>query len=286
MSELPISEIALRLGAFVLVLLAMWMLELAAPKRQLGQPRSRRWATNLAMAGLGSLVLRVMAALAVPLSAMAAAVFAQARGWGVLNMLDLPIWIEIGLAIIVLDAAIYLQHVASHKIPALWRLHRVHHADRDIDATTGIRFHPVEIALSMLYKIVLVLLLGASALAVLLFEVILNGCALFNHANLALPGWLDRAVRLILVTPDMHRVHHSVIRRERDTNYGFNLSVWDRLFGTYTRQPEGGHQGMRIGLDEYQTDAPSRLGWSLVLPLKPMARGGDPAKSQKIFSGK
>jgi sterol desaturase/sphingolipid hydroxylase (fatty acid hydroxylase superfamily) len=171
------------------------------------------------------------------------------------------------VAVLVLDLAIWGQHWASHKVPLFWRLHQVHHADRDIDVTTAVRFHPVEIALSMLWKIVVVVPLGAPPLAVFLFEVILNACAMFNHANIALPQWLDRILRLLVVTPDMHRVHHSVLRREHNTNYGFNLSVWDRLFRTYTAQPEGGHQGMTIGLPPYQSEAPTRFGWSLWLPF-------------------
>jgi sterol desaturase/sphingolipid hydroxylase (fatty acid hydroxylase superfamily) len=157
------------------------------------------------------------------------------------------------LALLALDLAIWVQHLASHKIPLFWRLHKVHHADRDIDVTTAVRFHPVEIALSMLWKIVVVVPLGAPPLAVLLFEVILNACAMFNHANIALPAWLDGALRVAIVTPDMHRVHHSVLRREHDSNYGFNLSLWDRLFRTYTAQPEKGHRGMTVGLSPYQT---------------------------------
>lgn len=286
LGDQAMSELTLRLGAFVLVLLAMALLELAAPRRRLVQSKLSRWVTNLGMAGLNSLVLKAMAALAVPLSAMAAAIYAQAQGWGLLNSIGLPTWLEISAAIVVLDGAIYLQHVASHKIPMLWRLHRVHHADRDFDVTTGIRFHPVEIALSMLYKIVLVVLIGPAPVAVLLFEVILNSCALFNHANLALPRWLDAPLRLILVTPDMHRVHHSVLRREHDTNYGFNLSIWDRLFGTYTSQPEGGHTAMTIGLNEFQTDAPGRLSWSLMLPFRPMAGRAPRVSDQKTLSGK
>jgi sterol desaturase/sphingolipid hydroxylase (fatty acid hydroxylase superfamily) len=181
---------------------------------------------------------------------------------------DWPDWIKILIALVMLDLAIWAQHLASHKIPVLWRLHQVHHADRDIDVTTAIRFHPVEIGLSMLWKMAVVIPLGASPLAVFLFEVILNGCAMFNHANIGLPRLLDWVLRLAIVTPDMHRVHHSVLRPEHDSNYGFNLSVWDRLFGTYTAQPKDGHLGMRIGLNPYQTTAPTHFGWSLWLPFQ------------------
>jgi sterol desaturase/sphingolipid hydroxylase (fatty acid hydroxylase superfamily) len=185
------------------------------------------------------------------------------------------------VALLALDLAIWAQHLVSHKVPLFWRLHQVHHADRDIDVTTAIRFHPIEIGLSMLWKIVVVLVIGASPLAVFLFEVILNGCAMFNHANLALPRSLDGILRLIIVTPDMHRVHHSVLRREHDSNYGFNLSIWDRLFRTYTAQPEGGHQGMTIGLPPYQNLNPSRFDWSLLLPFRPLKRSSSGSSGGK-----
>ncbi|MEM7320774.1 MAG: sterol desaturase family protein, partial [Pseudomonadota bacterium] len=170
------------------------------------------------------------------------------------------------VAILCLDFAIWLQHLVTHKVPVLWRLHRVHHADRDMDVTTAVRFHPVEIALSMGLKIGLVYGLGPSALAVLLFEILLNGTAMFSHANLAVPQWLDRVLRWVIVTPDMHRVHHSVKRSEHDSNYGFALSVWDRIFHTYQAQPAKGHDDMTVGLN-WQDDRPSRLGWSLALPF-------------------
>ncbi|MEM6357192.1 MAG: sterol desaturase family protein, partial [Pseudomonadota bacterium] len=178
------------------------------------------------------------------------------------------LWLEVLLVFVVLDFAIWAQHVASHKIPILWRLHRVHHSDRDIDVTTAIRFHPLEIAFSMILKIGLVYALGAPVVAVLLFEVVLNGAAMFNHANLRLPRGLDRWLRFAIVTPDMHRVHHSIDRAEHDANYGFNLSVWDRLFGTYIDQPAGGHEGMTIGLEPHQDEGPTRLGWTLAFPFR------------------
>ncbi|MFQ5625228.1 MAG: sterol desaturase family protein, partial [Methyloligellaceae bacterium] len=239
-----IGEAPLRLGAFIGIFVLMALLELAIPRRVPLHGKPARWFTNLMIAGLDSLVLRLMAMLAVPVAAVAAAAWAQTQGWGLLNWLDWPGWLDVVIAMIVLDMAIYGQHVASHKIPLLWRLHKVHHTDVDFDVTTAIRFHPVEIALSMLWKITIVLILGAPPLAVVLFEVTLNGCAMFNHANITLAAWLDRAVRLIIVTPDMHRVHHSIYRFEHDTNYGFNLSLWDRLFGTYRDQPRDGHREM------------------------------------------
>lgn len=262
------SEIVLRLGVFVVVFAVMALLERTMPKRPLVAPKARRWTTNLAIVLIDSAIVRAMAALSLPLAAIAAAVHAESRGWGLLNIVSLPGWLEVLIALIALDFAIWLQHLMAHRITILWRLHRMHHADRDFDVTTAIRFHPIEIALSMLYKIAWIFLLGASPLSVLLFEVILNGCALFNHANVALPVGLDRVLRLVVVTPDMHRVHHSVLDREHNSNFGFNLSIWDRMLGTYTPQPERGHEGMTIGLSAYQHDGPTRLGWSLRLPWR------------------
>jgi sterol desaturase/sphingolipid hydroxylase (fatty acid hydroxylase superfamily) len=263
------SDGLIRLAVFAGVFLLMALIELLWPKRQLIVSKRTRWLTNIGISVTGTLLLRLMAMLAVPIAAIAAAFYAQAHQIGLLNHVSWPQWLKVVGALLVLDLAIWAQHFASHKIPLFWRLHQVHHADRDIDVTTAVRFHPVEIGLSMLWKIVVVVPLGASPLAVFLFEVILNACAMFNHANIALPGWLDRIARLFIVTPDMHRVHHSVLWREHDTNYGFNLSVWDRLFRTYTAQPAGGHQGMTIGLDAYQSEAPTRFGWSLWLPFRP-----------------
>ncbi|HLO22362.1 MAG TPA: sterol desaturase family protein [Methyloceanibacter sp.] len=276
------SDGAIRLAVFASVFLVMALIELAAPKRRLIAPKGRRWLTNLGISVTGTVLIRLMAMLAVPLAAIAAASYAETHGIGLLNQLDWPEWLKITVALLVLDLAIWAQHLASHKIPLFWRLHRVHHADRDIDVTTAVRFHPIEIGLSMLWKIAVVMAIGAAPLAVFLFEVILNACAMFNHANIALPAWLDRPLRLLIVTPDMHRVHHSVLWREHDSNYGFNLSVWDRLFRTYTAEPEGGHQGMTIGLTPYQSEAPTRFGWSLLLPFA--QRTSEPA--QKKLMGK
>ena len=257
----------IRLGVFLGVLVAMALIELAWPKRTLIASKGRRWLTNVGISVTAALVLRLMAATAVPIAAIAAAFYAQENGIGLLNTVAWPEWVKVVIALVVLDLAIWAQHLASHKISILWRLHRVHHADRDIDVTTAVRFHPVEIALSMLWKIVVVVVLGAPPLAVFLFEVILNGCAMFNHANMALPLWLDRILRLLVVTPDMHRVHHSVLPREHNSNYGFNLSLWDRLFRTYLAEPSAGQLGMTIGLTPYQSAAPTRFGWSLWLPF-------------------
>jgi sterol desaturase/sphingolipid hydroxylase (fatty acid hydroxylase superfamily) len=265
------SDGLIRLAVFASVFLAMALIEWLWPKRKLMASKKKRWLTNIGISAAGTVLLRLMAMLAVPVAAVAAAFYAQAHQIGLLNHVSWPEWLKVAVALLALDLAIWAQHFASHKIPIFWRLHQVHHADRDIDVTTAVRFHLVEIGLSMVWKIAVVVPLGASPLAVFLFEVILNACAMFNHANIALPAWLDGIVRLVIVTPDMHRVHHSVLHREHDTNYGFNLSVWDRLFRTYTAQPEGGHQGMTIGLPPYQTEAPTRFGWSLMLPFRPRA---------------
>jgi sterol desaturase/sphingolipid hydroxylase (fatty acid hydroxylase superfamily) len=263
------SDGLIRLAVFASVFVAMALIELLWPKRRLIVSKKKRWLTNIGISAAGTLLLRLMAMLAVPVAAIAAAFYAQAHQIGLLNQVACPQWVKVVIALLALDLAIWVQHLASHKIPIFWRLHQVHHADRDIDVTTAVRFHPVEIGLSMVWKIAVVVPLGASPLAVFLFEVILNACAMFNHANIALPVWLDRVLRLIVVTPDMHRVHHSVLHREHDSNYGFNLSVWDRLFRTYTAQPKAGHQGMTIGLTPYQSEAPTRFGWSLMLPFRP-----------------
>jgi sterol desaturase/sphingolipid hydroxylase (fatty acid hydroxylase superfamily) len=255
-----------RLGVFLGLFALFATLEALAPRRARSQQRSARWLTNLSIVVLDTLALRALA-IALPLLAVGAAVDAGRMGWGLFNALDWPLWLEVVLAILILDLAIWAQHLVTHKVPILWRFHRVHHADRDFDVTTALRFHPVEILASMMLKIGLVYLLGPAALAVLLFEIILNGTAMFNHSNLRLPLWLDRVVRLVLVTPDMHRVHHSIHRHEHDSNYGFALSVWDRIFRTYRPKPEAGHDLMTVGL-EWQDERPSRLGWALMLPFR------------------
>ena len=252
-----------RLIIFVAVLLIMALLEFLFPKRKRNLSRVGRWKTNLGLTVANVVVLRLLG----PISAVAAASYALENSWGLLNHLSLPFYIEIALAIVVLDLAIYGQHVLSHKIPVLWRFHKVHHADRDIDVTTGIRFHPVEAVLSMVYKCAIILLLGPAAIAVIMFEILLNASPMFNHANLSLPNWLDRCLRSVVVTPDFHRVHHSEIKPETNSNYGFFLSVWDRLFRTYVPQPQQGHQDMVIGLSEYQTEKPASFFWSLKLPF-------------------
>src|SRR3989338_2511 len=260
------NEALIRLSVFLGLFVVFAALEALAPRRARVQPRGGRWITNIGFTVLNTLALRALSVV-LPLLAIGAALDAWRMGWGLFNHLAWPWWVEVALALLLLDFAIWAQHLITHKVPLFWRFHRVHHADRDMDVTRAVRFHPVEILASMAVKIGLVYLLGPQAIAVLLFEVILNGTALFNHSNLRLPAWLDRAVRLVLVTPDMHRVHHSVHRAEHDSNYGFALSVWDRIFGTYVPQPAGGHDDMVVGL-QWQDEKPARLGWALWLPFR------------------
>ena len=260
------QEILIRLTVFLGVLTALAVLERLAPRRRPVQRRRDRWATNLGLAVIDTLTLRALA-LALPVLAVAAAVDAGQLGLGLFNRLDWNWALEMVLAVLLFDLAIWAQHLVTHKVPFLWRFHRVHHADRDFDVTTALRFHPAEIAASAGLKVGLVYVIGPSALAVLVFEILLNATAMFNHANLALPGPVDRLVRLVLVTPDMHRVHHSADRAEHDSNYGFALSVWDRIFRTYRPGPKAGHLDMTVGL-EWQDEKPARLGWALMLPFR------------------
>lgn len=236
-----------RLAAFLAVLTAVGALELWRPRRALTAPKARRWLANLGIVAVDAAALRLAFHFVMPALAVGAALFAEGRGWGLFNAVAWPRWLEGAIAFVLLDAAIYWQHRLMHVEP-FWRLHLMHHADLDFDATTGVRFHPLEIVFSMALKMLAVVALGAPALAVLVFEAVLNATSVFNHANLRLSPRLDRTLRLVLVTPDMHRVHHSTIRRETDSNFGFNLPWWDRLFGTYRPQPERGHLGMEIGL--------------------------------------
>jgi sterol desaturase/sphingolipid hydroxylase (fatty acid hydroxylase superfamily) len=263
--ELWAIEPGLRLAAFFGVLVAMAAWEYLAPRRALSLPRRTRWPANLGIVALNTALLR----LAFPAAAVGAALFAQANGWGLLNHFALPGWAALIAGIVLLDLAIYLQHVLFHAVPALWRLHRVHHADLDIDVTTGARFHPVEILLSMLIKFAVIAALGVPPEAVLLFEVLLNATSMFNHANVRIPERVERALRAVVVTPDMHRVHHSVDRDETNSNFGFNLSLWDRLFGTYRAQPRAGHAGMQIGIPDFREPGDcAALPGMLALPFR------------------
>jgi sterol desaturase/sphingolipid hydroxylase (fatty acid hydroxylase superfamily) len=256
-------EPAVRLAFFLGVLLAMAGWEVWAPRRRQLLSRWVRWPSNLGIAVLNTLLLR----LAFPAAAVGLAALAADRGWGLLNNIPLPDAARLVLALLALDLAIYLQHVMFHAVPVLWRLHRMHHADLDFDVTTGARFHPIEILLSMGLKLAVVAALGASALAVLIFEIALNATSMFNHGNVVLPAPLDRALRSFVVTPDMHRVHHSVRPNETNSNFGFNLPWWDRLLGTYRAQPVDGHVGMTIGLDSFRDPAELRLDRMLVQPF-------------------
>jgi sterol desaturase/sphingolipid hydroxylase (fatty acid hydroxylase superfamily) len=264
MIELLRHESIIRLGCFFTVLLAMMLWEWRRPRRTLSLPRTRRWPANLGIIVVDSIVLRLV----FPILAVGMAGLAEARGWGLFNGMEAPFWLAFIASLLLLDLIIYAQHVVFHKIPLLWRLHRMHHTDLDFDVTTALRFHPLEIVLSMLIKLAVVILLGAPAVAVMVFEVILNATAMFNHGNVGLPPWLDQRLRWLLVTPDMHRVHHSVLVEETDSNFGFNLPWWDRLFGTYRDQPREGHTGMTIGLDYFRDERATRLDRLLLQPFQ------------------
>jgi sterol desaturase/sphingolipid hydroxylase (fatty acid hydroxylase superfamily) len=257
-------EAVVRLCSFAAVLLLMAVWELRAPRRHLTARKGPRWGSNLGLVVLNTICARIL----IPLTAAGAASVAQSRNWGLLHQVDWPDWGEVVLAVVAFDLAIYLQHVMFHAVPLFWRLHMVHHADLDLDVTTGLRFHTFEILLSALIKLAAVLVIGPAPVAVVIFEVLLNATSMFNHSNVRMPAWLDRPLRWIVVTPDMHRVHHSVIRPETNSNFGFNLPWWDRLLGTYRAQPRDGHSSMTIGLtelrDEQQVD---RLPSMLVLPF-------------------
>ena len=259
------NETLIRLSVFLGLFALFAIIETVIPRRARPVPRNRRWFVNWGLTIIDSVTLNIMAFI-LPVMSVGAAIDAGANGWGLFNSIDLPAWVEVIAAILILDFVIWFQHLITHKIPLLWRLHQVHHSDRDMDVTTAIRFHPLEIALSMLLKIGLIYILGPSAFAVILFEIILNGSALFNHANIRLSPRVDAIVRTVLVTPDMHRVHHSVVREEHDSNYGFSLSIWDRMFRTYVAQPKAGHEDMEIGL-RWQDEQPGKLLWNLKLPF-------------------
>ncbi|MCF8478020.1 MAG: sterol desaturase family protein [Pseudolabrys sp.] len=226
--------------------MALW--EWAAPRRHLAAGRRPRWPGNLGILAIDIVAVRLLA----PITAVGMALIAAEQGWGLFALLGLPYWAAFVLGVIALDLVIYTQHVVFHHVPLLWRLHRMHHADTDIDVTTGLRFHPLEILISLAIKIAAVAALGVPALAVVAFEVLLNATAMFNHSNVALPRWLDRPARWIIVTPQMHQVHHSIVRAETDSNFGFNLPWWDRMFGTYRAEPAAGERGLVIGLPVFR----------------------------------
>ncbi len=261
----PVIRLVAFIGIFVAVAVAEWVI----PRRPLTVSKGVRWLNNIAIVVLNTVVVRLIFVIA----AVGMARVAEEQGWGVLHWLGWPAWIAIPLAVLALDMVIYLQHVMFHAVPALWRLHMMHHADQDIDLTTGARFHPIEIVLSMLVKIAAVMVIGAPAVAVVIFEVVLNATAMFNHGNVRIPVNVDRILRLFLVTPDMHRVHHSVVVAETNSNFGFNFPWWDRLFGTYRAQPAAGHLGMTIGLKEIREPRLQWLWHMLAMPFvnPPMA---------------
>jgi sterol desaturase/sphingolipid hydroxylase (fatty acid hydroxylase superfamily) len=258
------AEPLIRLACFASVLVAMAVWEALAPRRVQAIGRAWRWPSNIGVVVVDTVVLRIL----FPTAAVGFALLAEQRGWGLLNAVAWPASIEVLIAVVVLDLAIYLQHVLFHALPLLWRLHRMHHADLEFDVTTGVRFHPVEIVISMVIKIAVVAALGAPALGVLAFEVVLNATSMFSHSNARLPPAVDRVLRWIVVTPDMHRVHHSILRRETDSNFGFNLPWWDRLFGTYRADPEDGHEGMTLGIPQFRDPKELRLDRMLLQPLR------------------
>jgi sterol desaturase/sphingolipid hydroxylase (fatty acid hydroxylase superfamily) len=263
------QELFIRLGFFLGVFALMGLWEVASPRRALTLTRGRRWTANVGIVVFNSVLLRII----FPTAAVGMAMFTGEAGWGLFNHFEVPVWAAVLLSVVALDFAIYLQHVMFHAVPILWRLHRMHHADLDYDFTTGARFHPIEILLSMLIKFAAIAVLGAPAVAVVIFEVLLNATAMFNHGNVRLPLGLDRVLRLFVVTPDMHRVHHSVHRDETNSNFGFNLSAWDRLCGTYRAQPRDGHEGMTIGIDGFRDPRQVDGLWGmLMLPF--VGKGG------------
>ena len=255
--------VALRFGFFVGAFALIALVERAAPRRPPTTSKMRRWSINLLIIALNPLSVHLV----FPVLPVGMALLAEQRQWGLLSHLGLPSWLDVVIGFVVLDLSIYLQHVLHHAVPALWRLHMVHHADLDYDMTTGLRFHPIEILISMGIKLMTVAVLGPPALAVLLFEVALNVGSMFNHSNIRLPIPVDRVLRLYFVTPDMHRVHHSVTIRETNSNFGFNLPWWDRLLGTYKDQPERGHDGMTIGLSQFRDPNGLTFPRLLILPF-------------------
>jgi sterol desaturase/sphingolipid hydroxylase (fatty acid hydroxylase superfamily) len=271
------QEPALRLAAFavVLALLAAW--EFAAPRRARSMPRRQRWPANLAIVALNTLLVRI----ALPTAAVGLAISAQDHAWGLFNQYALPLWAAIVVGAVLLDLVIYLQHVMFHAVPALWRLHRMHHADLDIDVTTGARFHPVEIVLSLAIKFAAIAAMGIPPAAVMVFELLLNATSMFNHANVRIAAAVDRVLRWLVVTPDMHRVHHSLERDETNSNFGFNLPIWDRLFGTYRAQPRAGHHAMTIGIPDFRDPAAcNTLAGMLAIPFHPNPAQGTPMDSR------
>jgi sterol desaturase/sphingolipid hydroxylase (fatty acid hydroxylase superfamily) len=255
-----VLELWIRPAAFLATFIVMFVLESILPRKQRVESRFQRTWNNLALSILNSIAMRFLPLL----TAVGAAVYAEALGFGLFNMLQLPVVLESFVVLMLFDLIIFGQHVASHHFSMLWQFHQVHHADHDLDASSGLRFHPVEIGFSMAIKCIAVLLLGAAPETVVLFEIMLNSCAVFNHSNIKLPLGLDRVIRLLLVTPDMHRVHHSIHRDETNSNYGFNFAWWDRCFGTYRDQPRDSHEAMRLGIPEWPDSKQTIPIWSML----------------------
>ena len=273
-------ELAIRLACFFGVFGGVALWEFSAPRRRLTVPRLLRWTNNLALVALNNILVRAL----FPAAAVGVAAFATRQGWGLFNYYVVPLWMSMLLSVVFLDFVIYLQHIMVHAVPALWRVHRVHHADLDYDVTTGTRFHPIEIVLSMLIKFATIAVLGPPVLAMVIFEVLLNATSMFNHGNLRLPAGLDRVLRWFVVTPDMHRVHHSIEDDEANSNFGFNLPWWDRLFGTYRDQPRAGHLGMTIGIRDHRDPREvARLPGMLLLPFR--GEVTDYAINRRNYSG-
>ena len=273
------NEPAIRLGFFLGIFAVIGFWELLAPRRRLTVSKTLRWTSNLGLVALNTVLLRLI----FPLAGVGLAAFCAENGWGILNHFQVPFWVAVPLAVIAMDFVIWLQHVMVHAVPLLWRLHRVHHADLDYDVTTGARFHPLEIVLSMLIKFATIVVLGPPVVAVVIFEVLLNATAMFNHGNIGLPATLDRVLRWVVVTPDMHRVHHSIEDDETNSNFGFNLPWWDRLFGTYRDQPRAGQLGMTIGIrDHADPREVARLDGMLLLPFRGEIK--DYAINRRAFS--
>jgi sterol desaturase/sphingolipid hydroxylase (fatty acid hydroxylase superfamily) len=264
MTDLIIAqEGIIRLGFFVGIFVVVAIVELIVPRRPLTTSKRTRWFGNIGIVAINTVVVRLLFST----GAVGVAIWVEGQGWGILNLMALPFWLKVVLSIALLDFIIYLQHLMFHAVPLLWRLHMMHHADMDYDVTTGTRFHPIEILISMLIKTSAIMLLGAPALGVVIFEILLNGTAMFNHGNFYIHLGTDRVLRWFVVTPDMHRVHHSVFPSEANSNFGFNLPWWDRLMGTYRAQPMRGHGEMTIGLNQFRDASRLTLPWMLALPF-------------------
>jgi sterol desaturase/sphingolipid hydroxylase (fatty acid hydroxylase superfamily) len=255
----PFIRIVFFAAIFAIVAIA----EVFSPRRNLVASKHKRWINNILLSLTGTGLLRLI----FPIFPVGVAFFCADKGWGLLNYFQIPLWFAVISGVVLLDLTIYLQHMMFHLVPVFWRVHKVHHIDQDIDVTTGLRFHPLEMILSMIIKIAVVAVIGAPPVSVVIFEILLNGTTMFNHGNLNISLAADRIIRLLIVTPDMHRVHHSVIVKETNSNYGFNFSWWDRLFRTYRREPENGHLQMKIGLNGYHDFKYQQLLPMLIIPF-------------------